>query len=320
MTTTRLLRRVLIALLASTLLGATAHAAAPQVRAQAPGYYRMMLGDFEITALSDGTFGMEPKTLLTKTTADRVGKLLARAFESDKIQESVNGFLINTGDKLIFVDTGAAKLFAPTLGHLAENLVAAGCRPEQVDAVLITHMHVDHVGGLAADGKAAFPSAVVYADQREADFWLSQANLDKAAAEMKDFFRGAMVSLKPIVDAGKFKPFKGSTELFPGIRAVAASGHTPGHTIYEIESRGHKLVLWGDLMHVAAVQFPEPAVTIAFDTDSTAAARERAKAYADAVRGRFLVAAAHLPFPGIGHPRSDGKGYAWVPVDYTTAR
>ena len=106
----------------------------------------------------------------------------------------------------------------------------------------------------------------------------------------------------------------------PGVRAVAANGHTPGHTVYVIESNGQKLVLWGDLMHVAAVQFPEPAVTIAFDTDSAAAAAQRAKAYADAAQGRFLVAAAHLPFPGIGHLRSEGKGYAWIPITYTTAR
>ncbi len=320
MTSVRLLLSMLVALLAPCLFTAAAHAAAPQQKTQAPGYYRMMLGDFEITALSDGTFAMQPKQLLTKTTPARVGQLLARSFEGDTIPASVNGYLINTGDKLILVDTGAAKLFDPSLGHLLENLVASGYRPEQVDAVLITHMHVDHVGGLAADAKAAFANAVVYVDQHDADFWLSQANLDKAPAEMKDFFRGAMTSLKPYVGTDKFKPFNGSTELFPGVRAVATPGHTPGHTIYVIESKGQKLVLWGDLIHVAAVQFPEPAVTIAFDTDSPAAARQRAKAFADAAKGRFLVGAVHLPFPGIGHLRSDGKGYAWVPVDYTTAR
>ena len=320
MTPKDFVRGVLVALIAPCLLLASAHAAAPQLKTQAPGYYRLMLGDFEITALSDGTVDLAPKELLTRTTPAHVGKMLARSFESDAVPTSVNAYLINTGDKLILVDTGAAKLFGPTLGNLLANLTASGYKPEQVDAVLITHMHPDHVGGLMAEGKMAFPNATVHADQRDAAFWLSPAELDKAPATMKDFFQGAAASVNPYVGAGRFKPFNGSTELFPGIRAIAAHGHTPGHTIYAIESKGEKLVLWGDLMHVAAVQFPEPAVTIAFDTDSPAAAAQRAKAYADAAKGRYLVAAAHLPFPGIGHLRSEGKGYAWVPIDYTTAR
>ena len=299
---------------------AASNAAAPQQKTQAPGYYRMMLGDFEITALSDGTVDLKPKELLTNTTQAQVGALLDRSFEGDAVPTSVNAYLVNTGEKLVLVDTGAAKLFGPTLGNLLANLAAAGYKPEQVDAVLITHMHPDHVGGLMLDGKPAFPNATVHADRHDADFWLAQANLDKAPAEMKGFFQGAMASMNPYVSGGKMKPFDGNTQLFPGIRAMAAPGHTPGHTVYAIESKGSKLLLWGDLMHVAAVQFPEPQVTIAFDTDSKAAAEQRVKAYADAAQGRYLVAGAHLPFPGIGHIRADGKGYAWVPVDYNTIR
>lgn len=302
------------------LLMAAAHAAAPQVRTQAPGFYRLMLGDFEVTALSDGTVDLKPKELLTNTTQEQVATLLERSFAGDAVPTSVNAYLINTGSKLVLVDTGAAKLFGPTLGNLLANLAAAGYKPEQVDAVLITHMHPDHVGGLMADGKMAFANATVHADRRDVDFWLSQARLDAAPETMKGFFQGAMASLKSYVGGGKMKAFDGSTELFAGIRAVAAPGHTPGHTIYAVESKGQKLVLWGDLMHVAAVQFVEPQVTIAFDTDSKAAMTERAMAYADAAQGRYLVAGAHLPFPGIGRVRSEGRGYAWVPVDYNVIR
>ena len=146
---------------------------------------------------------------------------------------------------------------------------------------------------------------------------LSQANLDKAPADAKDFFKGAMASLNPYVKAGKFKPFDGDTELVPGIRAQAARGHTPGHSVYVAESKGQKLVFWGDLMHVAAVQFAQPSVTIQFDTDSKAAAVQRKKAYADAAKNGHWVAAAHLAFPGIGHLRSEGAGYRFVPANYT---
>ena len=298
-------------------LGATAaHAAAPMVKTS-PGYYRMMLGDFEITALSDGTVGLPVDKLLTNIAPAAVAKALAKAHLTNPVETSVNGYLINTGAKLILVDTGAAGLFGPTLGKLVANLKAAGYQPEQVDEVYLTHMHPDHAGGLMAGDKLAFPNAVVRADKHDADFWLSQANLDKAQADVKGEFQGAMASLNPYVKAGKFQPFDGDTDLVPGVKAVANYGHTPGHTLYVVESRGQKLVLWGDLMHVAAAQFENPAVTIKYDTDSKAAAAQRKKAYRDAAKQGYLVASAHLSFPGIGHLRAEGKGYVWLPVNYS---
>jgi glyoxylase-like metal-dependent hydrolase (beta-lactamase superfamily II) len=303
----------------SLLVLGTAHAAAPQIKTQAPGYYRVMLGDFEVTALSDGTVALPVDTLLTNTTTAHAVTVLAGDYLKPPVETSVNGFLINTGSKLVLIDTGAAQLFGPTLGRLVDNLKAAGYQPEQVDEIYITHMHPDHIGGLLAGGKAAFPNAIVRADQHDADFWLSQANLDKAPADGKGSFQGPMAALKPYVDAGKFKPFNGNTDLMPGIKAVAAPGHTPGHSTYLIESQGNKLMLWGDLMHVAAVQFPEPSVTIQFDSDSKAAAVQRKRAYAEAAKQGYLVGAAHLSFPGLGHLRAEGKGYVWLPVNYTTS-
>jgi len=313
----RWIRLGMFAAACSSLLAPIAQAAAPQVKTQAPGYYRVMLGDFEVTALSDGTVALPVDKLLTNTTPGQVDKALKRDFLKAPLDTSVNGYLINTGSKLVLIDTGAASLFGPTLGNLLANLKAAGYQPEQVDEIYITHMHADHVGGLMAGDKPAFPNAIVRADQHDADFWLSAANLERAPAEMKGFFQGAQASLNPYVTAGKFKPFDGSTELVPGIKAVAAHGHTPGHSTYLVESQGQKLVLWGDLMHVAAVQFANPSVTIQFDTDSKAAAVQRKKAYAEAAKQGYLVGSAHLSFPGLGHLRAEGKGYAFVPVNYS---
>ena len=310
-------RQVATGSVTALLLASAAHAAAPQVKTQAAGYYRVMLGEFEVTALSDGTVALPVDTLLTNTTKAKSDKTLARNFLKSPVETSVNAYLINTGTKLVLVDTGAAGLFGPTLGRLAESLKSAGYQAEQVDEIYITHMHPDHVGGLMAGEKMAFPNAVVRADKRDADFWLSQANLDKAPAEGKGFFQGAMASLNPYVAAGKFKPFDGNTELAPGIKAMAAPGHTPGHSLYVVESGGRKLVLWGDLMHVAAVQFAEPSVTIAFDTDSKNAAVQRKRAYAEAAKQGYLVGSAHLSFPGLGHLRAEGKGYTFVPVNYS---
>jgi glyoxylase-like metal-dependent hydrolase (beta-lactamase superfamily II) len=311
------LPRFAAALAIVVLASAAAHASAPLQKTQAPGYYRLMLGDFEITALSDGTFPMNLGKLLTHITPQQLEAALAHSFLKDPVEASVNGFLINTGAKLVMVDTGAGTFFGPTLGKLLSNLKASGYQPEQVDEIYITHMHGDHVGGLLADGKPAFANAIVRASQPEADYWLSKVHMDAAPADRKDGFQSAMAALNPYVAAGKFKPFSGDVELAPGIRAVAAPGHTAGHTLYVIESKGETLVLWGDVMHAAAVQFPDPSVTIRFDTDSAQAALQRQKVFGDAAEHGYWVGGAHLPFPGIGHLRSAGAGYLYVPANYS---
>ena len=307
----------LTAVISAALLPSSAHAAAPLVKTQAPGFYRMMLGDFEVTALSDGTVDLPVDKLLTNTQPGQVDKLLSRAYLKTPLETSVTAYLINTGSKLVLVDTGTAGFYGPTLGKLFVSLKAAGYQPEHVDEVLITHLHADHVGGLMVGDQRAFPNATLRVAKAEADFWLSTANMDKAPDADKPLFQHAMAMLKPYAAAGKLKPIEGDTELVPGIKAIANPGHTPGHTLYAVESQGQKLVLWGDLIHVAPVQFPAPSVTIKYDHDSKAAAAQRKKAFAEAAKHGYWVAAAHLPFPGIGHLRADGKGYAWFPANYS---
>lgn len=311
-----ILHGVIAGFVCMSLHGSAAYAAAPQVKAQAPGFYRLMLGDFEITALSDGVFDLKTSEMLRDTKPPQVRRLLRRSFQSDVVPTSVNAYLVNTGTSLILIDTGAANLFGPTLGNLLANLLASGYRPEQVDAILITHMHPDHIGGLVADGKPVFPNATVHVDHRDADFWLSDLKRQQATADRKGFFDGAMAAIAPYKSAGKFSAFEAPVALFSNILAIPSPGHTPGHTIYSIESRGQKLLIWGDLVDVASVQFTAPAVTIAFDNDGPETASQRKRAFANAAEGRYLVAGAHIPFPGIGHVRADKAGFAWVPIDY----
>lgn len=302
----------------SFLCGAAALAGAPQLKTQAPGWYRMMLGDFEVTALNDGTFPLDAAQLLTNITPQALDEDLSRSFLTNPVETSVNGFLINTGTKLVLVDTGSGAFYGPTVGKLVANLQACGYRPEQVDEIYITHMHADHVGGLIADGKRVFPNAIVRASQQEADYWLSKAKMQAAPAGAREGFSNAQAALDPYIAAGRFKPFSGDVELVPGIRAIAAPGHTPGHTLYTVESGGQRLLLWGDLMHLAAAQFPDPAVAIHFDTDSPAATEQRKKVFANAAEHRYWVGGAHLPFPGIGHLRVSGPGYTYVHANYSS--
>lgn len=309
---------ILAAALGACTIG-SASAAAPLAKTPAPGFFRMMLGDFEVTALSDGTVDLPVHTLL-KTKPERVQKALADMHLKTPLETSVNAYLINTGSKLVMIDSGAGGLFGPTLGGLLANLKASGYQPEQIDEIYITHLHGDHVGGIAKDGVTAFPNAVVRVNKKDADFWLSQANMDKAEGDAKNFFKGAMASIGPYSAAKRFQPYEGDVELVPGVKSFATHGHTAGHSNYIVESKGQKLILIGDLIHVGAVQFNDPSVTIAFDSDEKAAYAQRKQTFAAAAKEGALVGAAHIQFPGLGHLHSQGKGYAWVPVNYTQMR
>jgi glyoxylase-like metal-dependent hydrolase (beta-lactamase superfamily II) len=308
-------RSLLLAAAALVISGADATAGAPMGKGPQAGWFRIKVGDFEVTALSDGTADLPMDKLLTNTTPEKVIKALGEHHLTVPVETSINAFVVNTGTKLVMIDSGAGTLFGPTLGKLVTSLKAAGYKPEQIDEIYITHMHADHVGGLSAKDRPVFPNATIRAGKGEGEFWLSQANMEKMPA-MKDFFLGAMASMKPY--ARKYKPIEGDdVELVPGIHALAAPGHTPGHTIYAIESKGEKMVFCGDLMHVAAVQFADPSVTIQFDVDAKSAAPQRQKLYADAAAKGYSVAFAHVSFPGIGHIRKAGTGYEWIPVNYT---
>ena len=312
----RTARLVTAALLGCLLLAGTALAAAPRVKSQAPGYYRIRVGSFVVTALFDGNIALPADQLLLNISKARVDKILAEHFLPSPVPTSVNGFLIDTGRRLVLVDTGAGRFLGPSLDKLVRNLAAAGYSPAQVEAICITHMHPDHVGGLVADGQRVFPNATVYANQRDADYWLSAARMKAAPPEKKRYFQEAVAALTPYSRAGKFKTFRGDTELMPGIEAVPAPGHTPGHTMYRVHSEGHSLLLWGDIVHVASVQFANPSIAIKFDTDPREAVATRQKVFREAAESGELIGGAHLAFPGLGHLRKARRGYAFVPINY----
>jgi glyoxylase-like metal-dependent hydrolase (beta-lactamase superfamily II) len=321
MTTRRtILKRTLSLMLAATAmttlapLGAAAKA--PQVKTAAPGYYRMMLGDFEITALSDGTAMFPAETLYTGAK-DQIAAMLEKAFLDSPVELSVNAFLVNTNERLVLIDAGTGDFFGPTLGKLIPNLVAAGYQPEQIDDIILTHAHVDHLGGLVAGDRFVFPNATVHLNSRDADFWLSAANRDTAPEAKKDLFSAAVKALAPYRNAGRLKTFAEGAEPVPGFKSTLRAGHTPGHSTIAIESKGQKLVFWGDITHGDVVQFDEPDVTIGFDEDQAAAASARDAAFAEAVKEGYLVAGAHTRFPGIGHVGTDSDNFDWVPLNYS---
>lgn len=295
-----------------------AYAGAEMARTQVPGYYRLQLGTFEVTALYDGSLGADVKVLKNTTPAE-LEHLLSRMFVGyPEVQTAVNAYLVNTGTNLVLVDAGAAKLYGPTLGFVVQNLKAAGYNPAQVDTVVITHLHADHVGGLNdASGQPVFPNATILSPQADNDYWLSQEIADRSPTEMRASFKMMRDAAAPYLATGKWRSFAPDSVLVPGIRAVEANGHTPGHTAYAIESKGENLLIWGDVVHAHAVQFANPGVSIEWDTDQEQAIVTRRKLMDMMAKSKSLVAGMHLPFPGIGHVRADGKDrYSWIPIEF----
>lgn len=298
---------------------AVAQPAPPSVQtAQAPGFYRMALGEAVVTALYDGYVTLDSK-LLKGASAHDIQSLLAQMFVATTpgMQTAVNGFLIHTGGNLILVDTGAGACFGPGLGGLAANIQAAGYQPDQIDTVLLTHLHPDHVCGLlSADGSALFNKAEVYASIKETNFWLNPEIAAKAPPGTQGTFEMARAALAPYQEKQRFHSYTTDDELPDGISIVSTPGHTPGHTSYLFESAQQSLLVWGDIVHSHATQFARPEIAMEFDVDQKQAIATRRKLFQDAARDKLWIAAAHMPFPGLGHVRKTRDGYAWVPVEY----
>ena len=281
------------------------------------GYYHLKIGDYEVTALSDGTVPQDLHQLLKNTKPGEVDGLLKGDFQSNPVELSVNAYLIKNGDQLILIDAGTAGNYGPTLGHLTESLAHAGYKPEQINVVLVTHIHIDHIGGLMDGDKMVFPNATIYISKPEANFWLSPESEAKAPESLKAYFAQAEASVGPYLKAGKVKTFTYGSELFPGITPMATPGHTPGHTSYLLESKNQRLMFLGDVLHIAAVQFADPSVTIVYDVDQAAAAIQRKKLFAEAAKNGYWIAGDHLSYPGFGHIRANGTSYVFVPANYS---
>ena len=205
------------------------------------------------------------------------------------------------------------------LGRLVGSLRSAGYTPEEVDVVLLTHLHSDHVGGLTTqDGKRVFPNADVYVAKAESDFWLSPEIAAKAPKDAQPFFQSAQAIAAPYITAGKWHTFSGSEPIVDGMQVVPLPGHTPGLTGYEFSSKGQQILFWGDIVHAQRVQLQHPEVTTIFDTDQTAAAATRHKLLSKLAREEVLIATPHTSsFPPLGRLREEGNGYSWVPVVFT---
>lgn len=292
-----------------------------QQQKQVAGYYQYQSGDVQITALLDGTNFMSP-TLFKDIPQKQFHEILKKYYADQEkgVQTSVNAFLVNTGKSLVLVDSGAASCFGAHLGSVLSNLKASGYKPEQVDSILLTHLHPDHVCGISKDGKANFPNATVYVSQDEANYWLDPKQAEKIPQAERAGYLATVEKIKaalaPYQAKQRFKTYKLGDEI-QGFKVINTAGHTPGHFSYELKTKDEDIIFIGDIVHSHTVQFDRPETAIEYDIDPKQAVQTRLKQFANFAKNGQTIAAPHLPFPGIGHIYSaDGKSYQWIPVQF----
>jgi glyoxylase-like metal-dependent hydrolase (beta-lactamase superfamily II) len=281
---------------------------------QVTGAYRHPVGSFEVIALNDGAIDLPVGMFLGADPAE-AGKLLAaRSLSPDKSPTAVNAFLVNTGDRLVLIDSGSGALMGPSTGRFAANLAAFGIDPASIDVVAMTHVHPDHFGGLLTAQKIAFPKAQFVISEADTKFWLDESIAAKAPADAKPFFDMARVHVSPYIAAGNVRFIADGQEVVPGMTAHSAPGHTPGHTMYRVTSGNDTLLIWGDIIHSYALQFAHPDWAIAFDVEPPKAIATRQKVFDMVATDKLTIAGAHVPFPGIGHVAKSGTAYAYEPL------
>ena len=277
---------------------------------QITGVNRMQLGNFEVTALLDGALTVNPE-LITGYDEATAAKTLSHQHlpaAPDGPVIPVTGYLVNTGDKLIAIDSGTTDNFVDTLGNYHTSLANAGVSVDQIDHVIATHLHLDHIGGLTdGKGNAMFPNADIITNQVEWDFWHNDTLRSQSSDMVKSFFDIAQTQTEPYSD--RITIVKQNTEVVPGVELVSLPGHTPGHMGVHLRSNGDELLIWGDIIHAPKLQFENPDWTIAFDIDQNVARKTRTRLLDQVATDGIKVAGMHLDFPGFGHVTRSGNQY-----------
>jgi glyoxylase-like metal-dependent hydrolase (beta-lactamase superfamily II) len=291
-----------------------AQAFAPMPADNAPYLYRFKLGDAQATIVSDGILPLgDPASNFANITKEEIQRQLKDNFlPVDKVVLQQNILVLNTSGKTVLFDTGmgSLKLFGPTTGQLMNTLNRAGIDPKSIDAVVMSHAHIDHCGGIMADdGTSHFPNAQLYITQADYDFWTDQ---QKVGDQFKVFWETATKNLKPNRDRIHF--IKDGEEFLPGIQALLAPGHTVGHAIFMISSGGKQLSYIGDLTHHPVLLMEKPLTQFKYDTDPVQSSHSRVKMLTMLADNRIPILAYHFAWPGIGNVGKEGEGFRYYPM------
>lgn len=300
--------------------GTPALAKAPLASKQAPAIYRMKVGDYEVSVLADGArvFPM-PDSFVTNVPKDKALAAAEAAYmPKGMVKVPFNPTLVNTGSKLILIDTGNGPAPDGKVGQLTANLAAAGIKPEDIDVILISHLHPDHINGLLnAEGKLAWPNAEIKAAGPDWAFWMSDDNMAKASTPLdKNYFANTRKILTGLKD--RIERFEWGKEVAPGITSIAAPGHTPGHTAFAVASGSSKVFVQSDVTNIPEFFLRNPDWHVMFDHDADLAQKTRHAFYDMAAAEKADVIGYHFSFPSVGHVEKDGAGYRLVPASWST--
>jgi glyoxylase-like metal-dependent hydrolase (beta-lactamase superfamily II) len=294
-----------------------AFAATPVAGKQAAAFYRYKVGSYECTSINDGarSFPM-PDTFVKNVPKDQALAAAEAAYmPKGMVTVPFNPQIINTGSKLVLIDTGYGPGIAPSVGLLPAGMAAGGIDPKAIDVVVLSHLHPDHINGVkTADGKVAFPNAEIMAPALDWAFWMSDDNAAKAESNpmMKGYFANTRKILSDI--AGKVTKYDWGKEVAPGITALATPGHTPGHTSFAVASGSSKILIQSDVTNIPEFFLRNPDWHVAYDVDPIKAAETRHKFYDMAAAEKATVVGFHFQFPSIGHVEKAGTGYRLIPV------
>ncbi len=295
-------------------LVAPARAAAPMMGPALPEVYRFKLGDFEITTVADGAIQLDgPHPIFGNDQKPEDVQAYAQEnfLSPSRMEISFTPVIVNTGSELVMFDSGNGAARRPNAGKLASMLSAAGYSPDQVDMVVLTHFHPDHIGGLMEDGKSLFPNARYAIPETEYAFWTSA---DRMGSPAEGVAKLTQANVVPHAEKATF--IKDGSDVATGIRAIGAPGHTPGHTAYLIESAGKPFLIWGDVTNHYVLSVQRPDWHVGFDTDKDLAVKTRRTILDMAATDRIPATGYHMPFPAIGYVEKSGDGYRWVPASY----
>ena len=315
---TELTRRAILAgtTAAAALSAVPARAAAPASGKQGPGVYRYKIGSYELTALYDGTwFRKIDEKFVKNASGDEVSKALADSFlQPGIVPTSFTSLLVNTGSKLVLVDTGTAGQLGPTTGMMLGALDAAGVQPAQIDTILISHFHPDHINGIKdKDGKTVFANAEIQVPAPEWAYWMDDAKMSAAPEAARPAFLNVRRIFSDI--AGSVKRYQPGQELVPGITSVPAFGHTPGHTAFAIASGSQSMLVLSDTTNHPWLFARRPEWQGVFDSDGAMAVETRKRLLDRAAADKMLVQGYHFPFPASGYiVKTASGGYDLVPV------
>jgi glyoxylase-like metal-dependent hydrolase (beta-lactamase superfamily II) len=292
-----------------------ARAAAPPAGKQHPGLYRYKIGGYELTALYDGTwFRKIDDKFVRNAGAAEVEKALTDSFlQPGIVPTPFTALLVNTGAKLVLIDTGTAGQLGPTTGHMMGALATAGVQPSQIDTILISHFHPDHINGIKdKDGGKVFANAEIMVPAPEWAYWMDDVRMNAAPEGARGGFLNVRRIFRDI--AGEVTRFEPGKEVASGITSVAAYGHTPGHTAFAIASGNQSMMVLGDTTNHPWLFARRPEWQGAFDTDGIMAVETRKRMLDRAAADRMLVQGYHFPFPASGHITKTASGYEVVPV------